>query len=375
MDYSYSRGKNFQMIYFSYPKAGYLKYSKEIDRSIQNVLNSDRYIKGESVSKFEFSFSNYIGTKYSVGTGNATDAIFLSLRALDIGTGDEVLTVSHTATGTVAAIANTGATPVFADINKDSFTIRIEGLEKKISNKTKAIIVVHIYGQPCDMDEILYISNKYGIPVIEDCAQASGAEYKGKKVGSMGTVGCFSFFPTKNLSCIGDGGLATTNDKTINNKIRSLGEYGWDKKRDAQSIGINSRLDELQAAILNVKLKYLDQDNKERRDIASSYRFRINNSKIHHPIEMDYSYHVYHLYVIIVDKVRDQLINYLKKGGVYPGVHYPLPVHRQKVYKNFLRDEKLKNTEKIIKQIVSIPIYQGMEKEHVDKTIDLLNNF
>ncbi len=248
-------------------------------------------------------------------------------------------------------------------------------MEKKITNKTKAIIVVHIYGQACEMDEILHIANKYNIPVIEDCAQAAGAEYKGKKVGSLGTIGCFSFFPTKNLSCIGDGGLATTNDKKIASKIRSLGEYGWDNKRDAQSIGINSRLDELQAAILNVKLRYLDDDNLERRKIASLYKASIKNTKINHPFEFDYSYHVYHLYVITVNRNRKELINYLNENQIYPGIHYALPVHKQKVYKKYVNNDLLKNTEKVIKQIVSIPIYQGMNKEHINKIISLLNNY
>jgi len=363
------------MIYFSFPKAGYLKYSNEIDQSIAKVLHSDRYIKGENVSDFEKNFSKYIGTKHSIGTGSATDALFLSLKALNIGFGDEVITVSHTATGTVAAIANTGANPVFADINNDSYTILIDGLEKKITNKTKAIIVVHIYGQSCEMDEVLHIANKYNLPVIEDCAQAAGAEYKGKKVGSLGTIGCFSFFPTKNLSCIGDGGLVTTNDKKIATKIRSLGEYGWDKNRNPQSIGINSRLDELQAAILNVKLKYLNDDNLERRKIASLYRDSIQNAKINHPVEFDYSHHVYHLYVITVDKNRIELIHYLNENQIYPGIHYALPVHKQKAYKKYLNNDLLRNTEKAIKQILSIPIYQGMEEEHIQKTINLLNNY
>ena len=364
------------MIYFSYPKAGYLKYSEEINKSIEDVLYSETYIKGENVLKFENNFSNYIGTKYSIGVGNATDAIYLSLRAIGVKKGDEVITVSHTATGTVAAIAGTGATPVFVDISDKYYTINVNEVEKNINKKTKVIIVVHIYGQACDMDSILTISKKYGIPIIEDCAQAAGAKYKGKRLGSLGTIGCFSFFPTKNLSCIGDGGLATTNDKYLYEKIKSLGQYGWDKNRDAKSIGTNSRLDELQAAILNVKLKYLDQDNQERIQIATLYRSSIDNMLISHPEKSKHCYHVYHLYVISVKKGRDKLIEYLRKNGIYAGIHYSLPVHKQKAYKKYLlKSSNLTNTEKIIKSIVSIPMYQGLENKSINKTIDLLNLF
>ncbi len=363
------------MINFSYPKASYLKYRKEINKSIDNVINSGTYIKGENVSKFEKNFSKYIGTKYSIGVGNATDSIYLSLRALDVGLGDEVITVSHTATGTVAAIANTGASPVFVDIEENYYTINADEIEKNINKNTKAIIVVHIYGQACDMDAIIFISKKYGIPIIEDCAQATGAEYKGEKVGSIGEIGCFSFFPTKNLSCFGDGGLATTNDKRLFERIRSLGQYGWDNKRDAVSIGINSRLDELQAAVLNVKLKYIDQDNQERIKIANLYNSFIINPQINLPAKSKNNLHVYHLYVIRLDKGRDKLTKLLKRNGIHTGIHYPLPVHRQKVYKIFIKNSSnLKNTESIIKKIVSIPMYQGLKEKEINKTVELLNN-
>jgi len=268
------------MIYFNYPKKVYLKYKNEINKSIQRVLISGNYINSKELCKFENSFAKYLNVKNCIGAGNATDSIFLCLRSLNIKHGDEVITVSHTATGTVAAIANTGAIPVFVDIDENTYNINTNLIEKQITKKTKAIVAVHLYGQSCSMENLYYIANKKGIPVIEDCSQSAGSKYKNKYLGSIGLFGCFSFFPTKNLSCIGDGGLVSCNSNYFASKIRNLREYGWNKNRNARYIGINSRLDEIQAAILNVKLKYLNKDNIERRKIAKLYNQKIINSNI-----------------------------------------------------------------------------------------------
>ena len=305
--------------------------------------------------------------------GNATDAIYLALRMLKVGKGDYVITPSHTATGTVLAIINTGAKPIFIDVKESDFNIDSSLITKKFLKLAKAIILVHLYGQPCHMDDFIYFSNKFKIPIIEDCSQAAGAKYKNKKVGSMGVMGCFSFFPTKNLSSYGDGGLISTNNNIYEKKLRSLKEYGWNKNRDTISRGINSRLDEIHAAILNVKLKFLDSDNKERRLIASRYNKKITNKKIIKPLENQTSYHVYHLYVIRT-KFRNKLIKKLNENNIFPGVHYRLPVHEQKIFKKYAKNN-LKITEKISNEIVSLPIFPGLKISQQNKIIKIINNF
>ena len=360
------------MIYFNFPKSVYLKYREKINKTILNVLNSGNYVKSKELNKFEKKFAQYIKTKFAVGVGNATDAIFVALKALNIGYGDEIITVSHTATGTAMGILNTGAKPVFCDISKRDFNIDISLISKKITKKTKAIVIVHLYGQSCEMKDLLYLAKKKGLPVIEDCSQSTGGKYKKRYLGSLGVFGCFSFFPTKNLSCIGDGGMITTNDSFYYKKINYLREYGWDENRNAQLVGINSRLDEIQAAILNVKLKYLNKDNNERRSIANYYNKNINNYKILKPLEKPNCYHVYHLYVIRC-KNRDKLIRELRKKEIFAGIHYTKAVHQQQLFdgnKNYLPI-----TDKISKEVLSLPIYPGLRKKSLKKVIDVINNF
>ena len=362
------------MIFFSYPKAGFEKYSSEIKEAIDRVLNSGIYIKGESLKNFENNFSRYLGCKFGLGVASGTDSIFLSLKAIGVKEDDEVLTVSHTATGTVAAIVHTGASPVFLDIKEETMNLDSSKIENSITKKTKAIIAVHLYGQACDMDPILDISKKYGIPVIEDCAQAAGAEYKGNKVGSMGVAGCFSFFPTKNLSGYGDGGFVATSDKDIYQKIIAMREYGWDEKRDAFTFGINSRLDEMQAAVLDVKLSHLEEDNEERIRAANFYLKNIKNDLITLPICIEHSKHVYHLFVVKIVR-RDDFINHLKDFDIVAGIHYPNPVHQHSYYQKFLKKSTLPLTDKTSKEIVSIPIYQGIKQEELDKVVSIINKF
>ena len=293
------------MIFTSYPKISFIKNKKEIFKKISSIVNKGNYINSNEVHKFEERFSKFIGLKYAASVGNATDAIFLSLKSLNISRGDNVVTVSHTATATITAIMRTGAKPVFVDINEDDFNLDTSKLEKKINSKTKAIIAVHLYGQSCDLKKLIKIANSFKIPLIEDCSQCTGSFFHNKRLGSLGMISCFSFFPTKNLSTIGDGGCVLSNNSKIIKKIKSLREYGWDNLRNSTSTGINSRLDEIHAGILNIQLKNLDTFNNERRKIAKLYNTKINNKKIVKPIENKYSYHVYHHYVIKV-KERDQ---------------------------------------------------------------------
>jgi len=238
------------MIHCINPKKNYLRHQQEIDQAIAKVCSSGKYVLDREVKRFEEEFCDFIGSRYAVGVASGTEAIFLSLKALGVGFGDEVITVSHTATATVSAIEASGAKAVFVDVEKDHLLIDVNMVEEGITKKTKAIIAVHLYGHPCDMDKLMEISNRHNISLIEDCAQASGAVYSGRSVGSIGDLGCFSFFPTKNLGCLGDGGAITTNSKTMHETLLSLRQYGWDADRESKIQGYNSRLDEIQAAIL-----------------------------------------------------------------------------------------------------------------------------
>lgn len=360
------------MIFTSFPKVSFLKNKKKILNKIDSIITKGNYINSNEVKTFEKNFSKYIGCKYAVSVGNATDAIFLSLQSLNIGYQDEVVTVSHTATATITAIMRTNAKPIFVDINEKDFNFKIDDLEKKISSKTKAIIIVHLYGQSCDMQKLLYISKKHKIPLIEDCSQSAGAYYKNKRLGSFGLMSCFSFFPTKNLSTLGDGGCVVSNNKKLINKIISLREYGWDKFRNSRYTGINSRLDEIHAGILNINLKKLDNYNKERRIIAKTYDLKLKNKLIKLPKENDFNFHVYHHYVIRV-KNRNKFLNYMSSKGFALGIHYKKPVHKQKIliHKKF----HLPITEKIASEIVSLPIYVGLKRITQKKIINAINLF
>ena len=336
------------------PKKQIDKYFQEINTAISKVINSGIYINGRNIKELEESFAGYIGTRHSIGVSNGTTALELVLKALDLNNNDEVITVSHTAIPTVAAIKLAGMQPKLIDIDIQTYTMSPEELQKALSSKTKAVIVVHLYGQAANMNEIQRICENNGIYLIEDCSQAHGAMWKGKKVGSFGIAGCFSCYPTKNLGALGDAGLITTNSDTLKNKIIGLREYGWDKNRVSQYSGGNYRLDEIQAAIIREKLKYLDRMNDKRRQIAGIYNEQLMDRCIV-PYCSDNSYHVYHLYVIRVKK-RDQRIAELTENGIYAGIHYRLPVHMHPAYAS-LADGKLINTELIANEIISLPMY------------------
>ncbi len=359
------------------PKSNYLAYKQEIDAAIAHVLNSGQYILAEEVANFEREFSQYIGVSNAIGVANGTDAIELALRACNIGEGDKVITVSHTAVATIAAITQTGACPIFIDIDPQTYTIDINDLNILfLENKDiqpKAIIPVHLYGQPVDMDSIISFAKRHGMVVIEDCAQAHGAYINDKKVGSIGDIGCFSFYPTKNLGAIGDGGMLVTNHDDIAEKIKLMREYGWKDRNNSEVISTTSRLDEIQAAILRVKLKYLDVDNDKRRKIANIYTSTLNHSVIKLPKEMDNTYCVYHQYVISV-KNRDELRAVLYENNIDTAIHYPIPVHLQKAYINTgLRPLNLTSTEEQSSKILSLPMFPEMKESDATTIAEIIN--
>ena len=313
---------------------------------------------GENVRSFEHEIARYCGTQRAVGLASGTDALQIALRALDIGPGDEVITVSFTFVATSEAIALVGATPVFADIFPYSYNLDYNELEKKITPKTKAIIPVHLYGQPADMDPIIEIARKYNLYIIEDCAQAIGATYKGKRVGSFGDIGCFSFFPSKNLGAFGDGGIVTTNSNMLADRIIALRNHGGKIRYYHDEIGLNSRLDEIQAAILRVKLPHLDDWNKRRRQIALNYNKLLENvEEVKVPYEIEDTSCVYHQYTIQIPN-RDTVHEALKEKGIMTMIYYPVPLHLQEVYKYLgIQKGSLPHTEKVSQKVLSLPIF------------------
>lgn len=338
------------------PRASYLARKDELDAAIAGVLEGGRYILGDRVAEFEAAFAAYLGVPHAIGVGNGTDALLVALRACGIGPGDEVVTVSHTAVATVSAIELAGARPVLVDIEPRYFGLDPALLEAAISERTKAIIPVHLYGHPVDLDPVLRIARERGLRVIEDCAQAHGARYGGRRVGWFGDIAAFSFYPTKNLGAFGDGGLVATADAELARRARLLREYGW-QDRQSQVPGWNTRLDELQAAILLVKLRYLDEDNSKRARIARLYRELLVDSGLVLPSERRGSEHTYHLFVVRTPH-REALLAHLEREGIRALVHYPVPVHLQPAYLGRLPgSEALHETESAAAEVVSLPLF------------------
>ena len=356
----------------------YLQYSArkiEIDNAVKRVMDSGWYILGEDVAAFESEFAAYTGVEFGVGVGSGTEALHLALAACNIGSGDEVITVSHTAVATVAAIEQAGAIPVFVDIESDFFTMDPRKIVLAITHKTKAIIPVHLYGQPVDLDPILKISKKYGLRIIEDCAQAHGAAYKNKRVGSYGDLACFSFYPTKNLGALGDGGMVVTDQPELAQRLRLLREYGWAERFISHFPGFNSRLDEVQAAILRTKLRYLDQDNRLRAEIAAMYHAGLTGCEIILPICREDANHVYHLFVIRSPR-RNALRRHLKNKNIAALIHYPVPVHLQPAYRGrFPGRDQLLVTGKTAAEVLSLPIYPGLNMTEVQTVIEAVKTF
>ena len=363
------------MIPVTDPRASYLAYRTEIDRAVAAVLERGRYILGEETAALEKEFAAFAGCRYGIGVGSGTEAIHIALRALGIGNGDEVITVSHTAVATVAAIEAAGAVPVLVDIEPDYFTIDPEGIQKAVTTRTRAVIPVHLYGQPAALTEIMAIARARGLRVIEDCAQAHGASLMGKPVGSWGDLACFSFYPTKNLGAYGDGGMIVTNDAGLAEQCRLLREYGWAERYISSRPGFNTRLDEIQAAILRVKLAHLVDDNRRRRQHAARYDTLLAGTGLITPQCRPGSEHVFHLYVIR-SKARNRLREYLHRNGIGALIHYPVPVHRQPAYRHRLRcPEDLGETEKAADEILSLPMYPELAGEDLQIVATTIKDF
>lgn len=361
------------------PFVSFVPMEKELDKEIRDaferVYARSWYIEGVEDTNFEKAFARYCGVQYCVGVGNGLDALMLPLKALGIGQGDEVLVPSNTYIATALAVTYVGATPVFVEPRIDTFNIDPKRIEEKITKKTKAIMPVHLYGQPCDMDPIMEVAKKYGLYVVEDCAQAHGATYKGKKVGSFGDAAGFSFYPGKNLGALGDAGATVTNNEEIAEKVKALGNYGSDYKYHHIYKGNNSRLDEIQAAFLLTKLPHLDRMNIERRRIAERYTSGINNAKVIKPFVLDECMPVWHIYGIRCYE-RNDLENYLNKHGIGTNKHYPIPMHMQECYKDLgITCGTLPIAEEISETELSLPMYYGMTDEEINYVIEVINKY
>lgn len=380
-------------------KAQYDSLGEKLDKAALGVLSSANYIMGKTVTDFEKEFADFIGVKHAISVGNGTDALVVALKSMGIGEGDEVITTPFTFFATAETISAVGATPVFVDVDKETFNIDVTKIEEKITSKTKAIMPVHIFGQAADMDEINEIAKKHNLLVIEDACQAVGGKYKGRKIGTLGDVACFSFFPTKNLGCAGDGGMIVTDNDEIAIIARALRTHGSGENgqkaynllnnieeeiKTAEGandtvynplkyynylIGFNTRLDAIQAAILSVKLKEIDSWNAKRREIVELYNEALQNSDLVTPVAKDYNEHVYHMYILQSEN-REEVLAKLKEAGIAAGVYYPVPLHLQKVYKNLgYKEGDMPVSEYLSHRTFAIPVYPELTKEQVDYII------
>lgn len=381
-------------------KAQYKSISEDLDRVTKEVLSSANYIMGKNVIEFEKEFAEYIGVKHAISVGNGTDALVIALKSLGIGNGDEVITSTFTYFASAEAISAVGATPVFVDVEKETFNIDPNKIEEKITQKTKAIIPVHIFGQSARMDEIKQLAKKYGLKIVEDAAQAVGSKYKGKMIGTFGDAACFSFFPTKNLSCAGDGGMIVTNDDNVAIVAKALRTHGSGEngqkafnflnniKEEVETskegddtvynplkyynylIGFNSRLDAIQAAILRVKLPHLDKWNARRREIAKIYDEKLEDSNVVTPIVDEENETIYHQYVLQCDN-RETMITKLKEKGIATGVYYPVPLHLQKVYKDLgYKEGDMPVAEYLSHRTFAIPVYPELTEKEIDYIVE-----
>jgi dTDP-4-amino-4,6-dideoxygalactose transaminase len=352
-------------------KEQHSQVKEEIDQAIRRVFDNTSFVLGKEVEEFEDNFARYCNLKHCIGVSSGADALYLSMKALGVKQGDEVIVTTNGFVGTINPISRLGAKPVFVDCNESDFNIDVNKIEPAITGKTKAIIPVHLYGQPAEMDSIREIAQKHNLYIIEDACQAHGAEYKGERVGGLGHLGCFSFYPTKNLGGAGDGGAITTNDDQLAEKLRILRDCGQKEKYISVLKGDNCRLDSIQAAILNVKLKYLDQWNKQRREKAQLYNKLLNKVEI--PKTNDNLNHVYHLYVIKT-KLRDQLVKALESKGITTGIHYPIPLHLQEAYKDLgYRKGDFPVSEKLSQEVLALPIYPELKEEEIEYISNIIN--
>lgn len=361
------------------PFVSFLPLERELDTELraafERVYTSSWYIDGKEDEAFEKAFAEFCNTKYCIGAGNGLDALMLILKALGIKEGDEVIVPSNTYIATALAVTYVGATPILVEPDIRTFNIDPTRIEEKITSNTKAIMPVHLYGQPCDMDPIMEVANKYGLYVVEDCAQAHGATYKGKIVGSFGIAAGFSFYPGKNLGALGDAGAVVTSDKELADKIRAIGNYGSDYKYHHIYKGHNSRLDEMQAAFLSVKLAHLNKMNEERRNIAQKYMDGIKNPAVILPYVMSEVEPVWHIFGIRCER-REELEKLLAEKGIGTNKHYPISIHLQECYKDLnIKKGELPIAEEISKTELSLPLYYGMTDEEIGYVIDCINSF
>jgi dTDP-4-amino-4,6-dideoxygalactose transaminase len=347
---------------------GIVDFEREVDTigdsikaAMERVVDSGWFVLGSEVESFEEQFADYTGTDYCIGVNSGTDAIELGLRALGVGPGDEVITVAHTATATAAGIMSIGAEPVYVDVDPQTMVMDADAAAAAITDRTAAIVPVHLYGQPVDLEPLLSADDD--VAILEDCSQAHGATYRGRPVGSIGDIGAFSFYPTKNLGAYGDGGAVVTDDQQLARRVDRLRQYGWERRYDPESWGRNSRLDELQAAVLDVKLDRLSAWNDRRREIAERYDELLANTPVETPTRSERSTHVFHQYVVRSDR-RDSLREHLARENIDTLVHYPTPVHRQDGYRT---DTSLPVTERLCERIVSIPVHPFLTESDVDR--------
>lgn len=345
-------------------KSAYHRLQAEIDSAVAGVLKSGHYILGQEVQQFEREFAAYLGVAHAIGVASGTDALILAIKACGILPGDEIITVSHTAVATVAAIELSGAIPRLVDIDPQTYTLEPDQLEGAITERTRAIIPVHLYGQPADMDSIMAIARKHSLIVIEDCAQAHGARYGGQMVGSIGDAAAFSFYPTKNLGAIGDGGAVVTNRPQIAESVYLLRQYGWRERYVSQVSGQNSRLDEMQAGILRVRLRHLEEETRARQAIADTYSNLLADAPLLVPGIGPKGTHVYHLYVVRHPQ-RSELAAYLANRGIGTGIHYPVPVHLQPAYRHLVDQTLgLPVTGRVAGEVLSLPMYPDLSLEN-----------
>ena len=349
------------------------RFRDEIDKRIKSILDKGWYLQGEWDKTFEEHFAQYCGVKHCIGCANGLDALNLIIRGYGFGKGDEIIVPANTYIASILAISENGCTPVLVEPDINTYNINPDLIEEKITDKTKAIMVVHLYGQAVQMDKIWNLAKKYNLKVIEDSAQAHGAIYNEKRTGNLGDASGFSFYPGKNLGCMGDGGCVTTNDDELAAKIRAIANYGSHVKYHNLYKGINSRLDEIQAAILDVKLNYLDKDNIRRREISKYYRENIKNPKIILPKIYDEKAHVWHIFAIITEN-RDKLQEYLKNNEIQTLIHYPIPPHKQKAYAEW-NNLSYPISEEIHKTILSLPISPVLTDNEVQKIVEVINNY
>lgn len=349
------------------------RYREEIASRIKDILDKGWYLQGEENENFTKNFANFCGTKFALGVANGLDALNLIIKAYGFGNGDEIIVPANTYIATILAISENGCIPILVEPDIKTYNINPDSIEEKITTKTKAIMVVHLYGQAVQMEKIWKIAKKYNLKIIEDSAQAHGAIYQENRTGNLGDASGFSFYPGKNLGCIGDGGAVTTNDEELFNKIKAIANYGSDRKYHHIYKGVNSRLDEIQAAVLDIKLKHLDSDNNKRREISKYYRENIKNSKIILPETYDEKSHVWHIFAVRT-KNRDEFQKYLTEKGIQTIIHYPTPPHKQGAYKEW-NNLSFPITEEIHNTILSLPISPVMTDSEIEKVVEVVNEY